>query len=358
MRLGFNPEHVVFARVAPLPSAVKSVTQLNSAIDEIVRRAAQLPGVVSATPALSRPFARSGGWEFGYSLPGDTPPSRANRPLFNVFLAGPTYFETMGTHLIAGRAFSAQDDGNAPAVVIVEASVARALWPGESAIGKRIGVGRQGGDFQTVIGVVEDTRYRDLRTTRLTAYLPFKQFSRFPAGFIAVRVRGDATATERALRSVVNDVDAGVFLPSITTLDQLTAEPLATPKLNAVLLIAFAVSIAALAAIGLYALLAAGVRTRRFELAVRLALGADPRGLASLVLNQGVRVLIVGGAIGLVVAFVAAHLISSAIYGVSASDPLTFATAIGIVAAIVGLASWLPARRAAGVNPSDALRGE
>ncbi|HEY4218001.1 MAG TPA: ABC transporter permease, partial [Gemmatimonadaceae bacterium] len=262
--LGFNPDHVVFARVAPSPDAVMSVAQFNGAIDEIVRRASQLPSAMSATPVLSRPFAAFGGWEFPYALPGDTPASRAGRPLFNVFLGGPTYFETMGTHLIAGRGFTAQDDERAPGVVIVEASVARALWPGESAIGKRIGIGRQV-DLQTVIGVAEDTRYRDLRTPRLTAYLPFKQFSQFPAGFIAVRVRGDPAPIERALRSLVREVNPGVFLPSITTLHDIANEPLATPKLNAVLLIAFAISIAMLAAIGLYALLAATVRARRFE---------------------------------------------------------------------------------------------
>jgi putative ABC transport system permease protein len=357
-QLGFNPENVVFARVAPAPSGVETAAQIETAIDEIVRRVSQLPGVVSATPTLSRPFARAGGWEFPYALPGDSPStSRANRPMFNVFLAGPTYFETMGTRLIAGRTFSAQDDEHAPGAVIIEASVARALWPGESAIGKRIGVGRQR-DLQTVIGVVEDTRYRDLRTARLTAYLPLKQFTLFAPGFIAVRVRGDLAPIERALRGVVADVDRGIFLPSITTLEQLTAEPLATPKLNAVLLIAFAISIASLAAIGLYALLSAGVRARRFELAVRLALGAEPRAVATLVLNQGVRVLIIGGAIGLVAAFIGAQLISSVTYGVSASDPLTFAAAITVVTTIVALASWLPARRAARVNPSDALRGE
>jgi putative ABC transport system permease protein len=263
----------------------------------------------------------------------------------------------MGTRLIAGRAFNPQDDEHAPGVVMMEASLARSLWPGENAIGKRIGIGRSD-NLQTVIGVVEDTRYRELRTTRLTAYLPVKQFTRFPPGFIAVRVRSDPAPIERALRGLVSDVDRGIFLPSITTLEQLTAEPLATPKLNAVLLIAFAISIASLAAIGLYALLSAGVRARRFELAVRLALGAEPRGVATLVLNQGMRVLVVGGTVGLVAAFIGARLISSVTYGVSASDPLTFAGAITVVTTIVALASWLPAQRAARVNPSDALRGE
>ncbi|HEY4215935.1 MAG TPA: ABC transporter permease, partial [Gemmatimonadaceae bacterium] len=264
LNLGFNPEHVVFARVAPSPSGLRNLAQLNADVDEIVRRASQLPGVVSATPAMHRPFAAAGGWEFSYSLPGDTPASIANRPLFNLFLAGPSYFQTMGTRVIAGRTFSAQDDEHAPGVVIVEASVARALWPGESAIGKRIGVGRRK-DLQTVVGVVEDTRFRDLRMPRLTAYLPFKQFALFAPSYVAVRVRGDAASTERALRPLANDVDPGIFLPSITTLHDIANEPLATPKLNAVLLIAFAISIAMLAAIGLYALLAATVRARRFE---------------------------------------------------------------------------------------------
>jgi hypothetical protein len=119
--------------------------------------------------------------------------------------------------------------------------------------------------------VIGGTRYRDLRVARPTAYLAPRQFPRFAPGFIAVRVHGDPAPTERALRIIVHDVDPGVCLPLVTTMDHLVAEPLATPKLNSILLIAFAASIALLAAIGLYGLLAASVRARRFELAVRLA---------------------------------------------------------------------------------------
>jgi len=358
VNLGFQPAQVIFARVAPSPSNVKSLERLDATIDEVVRRVAELPGVLSATPVMSRPFTGTGGWDFPYSLPGEAVGSRPARPMLNVYLAGPGYFETLGTRLVAGRMFDARDDANAPPVVIVDEQIARTLWPGESAIGKRIGVGREANDLQTVVGVVENTRYRELLSAWPTAYMPFHQFTRFPPGYIAVRVRGDPTSVERSLRSIVGDVDPGVFLPLVTTLDRLAAAPLATPKLNSILLIAFAASIALLAAIGLYGLLAASVRTRRFELAVRLALGAEPRGIAELVLRQGLGVFVVGGAIGLAVAVIGGRFAGSIVYGARAGDPLTLAASVVLVAGIVLIASWIPARRAACVRPSEALRGE
>jgi putative ABC transport system permease protein len=147
-------------------------------------------------------------------------------------------------------------------------------------------------------------------------------------------------------------------VPLLTTMDRLVAEPLATPKLNSILLMVFAGAIALLAAIGLYGLLAAGVRARRWELAVRLALGADAQMVSRLVLRQGAAVFAVGGAVGVCLAALGSRAISGEFYGVKPGDPLTLGLALLLAGAIVGLASWVPARRASRINPSDVLRGD
>jgi predicted permease len=354
--LGFRADNVAFFQLSARPGVKLDFNTALSSVERIAAAARATPGVVAASPVLVKPFAGPGGWDFSYRLPDDGPGDAANRQMLNVVPAGPEYFQTVGTRVIAGRSFTDDDRAGADPVVIVDASLAKQLWPGKDPLGQRIAVTAGSGVMQRVVGVAEDTRYREFLSPRPTVYAPFRQLSKFPPTYVAVRTRTNPSDLLRTLQGVIASTDPVWSVMSATTFDREVAAPLATPRLNSFLLATFALSIVILATVGVYGLVAAYVRTRRLDIAIRLALGAGTVTVHRLVLRRAAVMSAIGGVSGGLMVLLGAGLLRRVVFGVSPTDPLTLAGAITLPVAVSLIACVIPARRAAATNPVEALR--
>ncbi|MEW5927749.1 MAG: ABC transporter permease [Gemmatimonadota bacterium] len=265
------------------------------------------------------------------------------------------YFSTLRIPLVAGRGFAATDRAGSPPVVVVNERMARRMWPGENPVGKRL---RVRGLDREVVGVARDGTYEQMGEEPLAfLYLPMGQE---PVGraTVLVRSRGEPAAALAALRRAVAELDPNVPLREAMPLPASIGLSLFPQRLAAVLVGAFGVLGLVLAAVGVYGLLAFHVGQRRHEIGVRLALGAHTGDVLRMVLRQGMALVALGIAAGLIVALVVTRLLESLLFGVSPTDPLTFAAVPLALCAVALLASWLPARRAARTDPMTALRTE
>ena len=275
---------------------------------------------------------------------------------FNV--VGPNYFKTMETPLLSGRDFSDTDRKGAPGVAVLNETLAVTLWPGENALGKRVSVNGPEGPFLEVVGVARDGKYRSLgETPHPYIYQPLLQ-SYDPKMTLVVRTKGEAQSVASAVRVQIRALDANLPVADIKTFrDQLDLS-LFPSRLAAWTLGSFGVLALLLAAIGIYGVVSYSVAQRTREIGVRTALGAKAKDVLRLVLGEGLFVIAVGLVLGLLLASVATRVIASFLYGVGATDPLTFA-AVPLLMGFVALsASYIPARRATKVDPMVALRYE
>jgi hypothetical protein len=315
-------------------------------------RVRALPGVSSATMVIAAPF-QSTGLDVSIELPGDGPREMAGRPMVDGLAADADYFRTLGIPIKRGRVFSDADGETAALVGIVDESLARTLWPGQDPIGKQFTVV---GKPLTVVGVAGDTRYRQLMQPRHSVYVPYRQSLRWGPSLIAVRASRDGGSLATSVRSAVRESDARLVVSQITTVTERIDATTAQPRLNALLLGGFSISILLLTAVGLYSIAATYVRHREFEIAVRVALGAAPSDVVRLVVGQGVGVVIGGALVGAVAALAGAGVLASIIYGIRARDPAMFALALGGIGAVALVAFFLPARRASRTSPAEVLR--
>lgn len=324
--------------------------------DELLQRVRSLPGVTAAAATTTNPFRQSG---YSNSV---TPEERAaTAPPSGLVQAGwrsvtPGFFETMRIPVLSGRTFTAADREGSERVVVVSAGLARRLWPGEPAIGRRIYWGGTTGSTRTVIGVSGD-----IRDTQIDAeptpmlFLPHAQIP-VPSMTILVRTPDVMTGAAAALRDAVRDLDPTLPAPAIDVIRTSHAEVAAGPRFNLTLLGAFAAIAVVLAVTGVYAMLAFTVSERRRELAVRLALGASGTRVARLVLGSGLAMAAAGVAVGTAAAFGATRVLSGLLYGVEPTDPLTFAAAAAGLTAVAALACYLPARQASRLDAMAVLR--
>ena len=279
-----------------------------------------------------------------------------------VHYASPGYFDALRIPIRAGRVFDDRDRGDAPRGVLINETAARRLWPGQDPIGKRIRVGTSyfhGGDSAVaVIGVVGDVRYATAdQPAGLDVYAPALQVPFAPTAFV-VRTTGDPLGMVEAARRAIRSVDPELPIYSVRTMDEVGRIATGRIRFATTLLGFFAAMALLLAAIGVYGVLAYSVAERAREIAVRMALGADRREVTGLVLRQGMGPIGVGLVLGLGGALAGSRVLQGLLYGVGPTDPASFAAG-GIALAVAGLlASWLPARRAAGVDPNRVLREE
>src|SRR5215510_517363 len=274
--------------------------------------------------------------------------------------ASPDYFRALGTRMVEGREFTPRDDAAAAKVVIINHTMARNLFPNESAVSKRLQIvnSEQSNEWREIVGVVGDVRYSGLDDPGAAAiYTPFAQ-TPFMWTNLMIRASVQPQTLFQSVRKAVVSVDPLLEASNIRTMDQLVSESVARPRFNTSLLAAFAALALALAAVGIYAVIAYSVTQRTHEIGVRLALGSRKGNVILLILKQGMTPALVGAALGLGGAWAMTRLMSGLLFEVSATDPVTFAAVSLLLMTIALLACWIPARRAAKVDPMIALRCE
>jgi putative ABC transport system permease protein len=333
--------------------------------DRYTARLDALPGVSEAGAVSSLPL--SGAVESGgFTIEGRPAPAPGDRPNAEYAVVAGDYFAAMGIGLLGGRRFDTRDRGDSPGVVIVNRELARRHFPGVNAIGQRI---RTGFDFsggetpREIVGIVENVKQTSLDAEPVpAAYVPVTQM---PYPFMSVVVRAacartigdcDANAPLVAVRRELAAIDASLALSRVRPLDAVFADSIARQRFSMAVLGVFAALALLLALVGLYGVIAFSVAQRRREIGVRMALGAQPRDVLSLVLGEGMRVTLFGVAIGLAGAFALTRVLRSLLFDLSPTDPRFFAGAAALVAVVALLATYAPARRAVGVDATSALR--
>jgi predicted permease len=329
--------------------------QRRAFFDELQRRAAALPGVREATLAAIIPLGGTnmqvGLWVEGKPASGPRPPFA---PYFNV--VGSRYLETMGIPLVGGRSIGDEDRAKSPGVVVINERMAAHLWPSEPAIGKRVSLEGASGPWLTVVGIVRNTKYNSLGEQPPDFMLmPYAQHARSEM-VLQVRSAGGTRLTATTLRDLIHALDAQLPPMTVATLAEDMRIVLLPSELGAALLGVFGILALLLATVGIYGVTSYAVAQRTREMGIRAALGATARDLVTLVARQSMRVVTIGAAIGLVLALAAARLLISQLYGVSATDPLTFVLMPAFLLGVALLATIIPARRATRVDPSVALR--
>ena len=354
--LKFDAERLVATELAIPVDRIADKSRYLDLFNRLEVRLTSMPGVRRVTPVLSPPFIGSGGGIDGrLALPGQGADERRRNPIVNMEVIAPNYFATIGTPVLQGRAFTEADRDGAPGVVIVSASTARALWPGQDAIGKRVQLGKT---EVTVVGIVPDTRYRDLRSDRPSVYFPLAQ-SFFPVTPTQLLVRTEgSTSAASLIRQAVAEVDPAVTVAKVATLEEHLEEPRAQPRLNSMILGAFAVAALALAAIGLFSVMSTMVRGRQREIGIRMALGATSQEVGTMVVVRGVLIAGCGTLAGIVAARATGTLLSGLLYEINTTDLLTTASVALVVLLAAIIASVVPARTGSGVEPVIALRAE
>lgn len=363
---GFDVAHMLRVSID-----LRTAGYSDTASAEFFARAAEAlretPGVRGAALTTMTPLSGTM-YITGFRVPGFDDPSTTD-PALNLrrmmsgdyplsITAGTGYFSAVGTPLLQGREFQASDrDGSEP-VAIVNESFAKHYWPSTSPIGKCIEIGDAGkARCSTVVGVVADAKYIMLEEDpRPVFFVPLAQWSGDQDRYILVRTAGDPAAAIPNVRATLQRLAANLPYLNIQTMSDVLRPQLQPRRLGAAMFGAFGILALALAAIGLYGVIAYAVAQRTHEVGIRLALGAQPSQVLRLVVRQGVLLTVVGLAIGIVGALAGARLIAHFLFGVSATDPITFAGVCVALGAVAALASYIPARRAARVDPINALR--
>jgi predicted permease len=325
--------------------------------DDVITRVRAMPDVASASWGFPVPFDTE-----DRTIPFYVEGLRTNTRLqtipVDVSVVSENFVPAMGLRLIGGREFTLADSANAPEVMIVSQSLAARFWPGKNAIGQRVRRGDASGPEVTVIGVAADAKFVSLGDVNpRRAYLPLRQRYRYWETMI-VHTRGEPISALRPIQRVIASTDPTLPTFGITTMERAVDSGLSTSR-TAAMVAGFFGSLALLiAAVGLYAVVASGVTERTREIGVRLALGSTPSGVMRFVMRGGGRMGAWGLAIGIIAAFGVARAMAGLLVGLSPSDPLTFAAVPIVLAFVVVIATYLPARRAVRLDPVAALRSE
>ncbi|HKC70970.1 MAG TPA: FtsX-like permease family protein, partial [Terriglobales bacterium] len=283
-------------------------------------------------------------------------------PHSNIGRITPGYFSAMHIPLVSGRDFSGQDRQGGPLAVIIDVNLANQYWPNQNPVGQRIRYNSlsMGSDWATIVGVAAHSKRSALvgESGKGMRYYSLLQTGA-PSGFLVARTTGDPAALATTIRQAVKDVDPSQAAAyDLQTMEQRVADSLGPRRFAVTLLGTFAVIALVLAALGLYGIISYSVGLRTQEIGIRMALGARRQEVLGMVVGQGLRLLAAGVAAGLVVAFALAQALSSQLFEVSAFDPITLLAMVLVMAAVAILASYIPARRAARVDPIVALRYE
>jgi putative ABC transport system permease protein len=264
----------------------------------------------------------------------------------------------MGIPVLRGRPFTDDDRAGQPLVAVVSQSVARRFWPNGDAIGRRIGYPFDS-PWITVVGVVPDTKQDSLRDTSTTSiYMPWAQRTNMVSTelWLVTRTRVEPGSAGAAIRRIVHEIDRGVPVSDVRTMDDVVSRSVVGARFTAALVAVFALVALALGAVGIFGMMSYVVTERRHEMGLRMALGASANGIVKLIMGRALRLVAIGTVAGLACAIVAMQPLSHWLYGVSPTDPVTLAGVAILFGSVALLASYLPARRAARASPAAVMR--
>jgi putative ABC transport system permease protein len=360
INLGFDPSHVLTMQVT-LPPRKYNDTTADAYFQQLLARASRLPGAQSAAAVSYLPISGSdNGWSI--MIDGRVVKTIAESPSARPENVTADYFRVMSIRLVRGRVFTEQDRMGAPPVAIISEGMARKLWPGVDPIGHTLKMFDDKAPWVTIVGIVADVRARGFqKDIPETMYFPYAQSGQssyvMPLSMTAiVRAKGNPAGLIAPLRNLVHELDATVPVSQAATMDQIVGGSISDRRFATTLLAGFAALALALAGIGIYGVISYGVSQRTYEIGVRMAMGASPASIMRLVMREGGRMTVVGLLFGLIGAVAIDRLLRTMLVGVSATDIPTLLGVSGVLAAVAAGACLLPARRATGVSPTEALR--
>lgn len=358
-RLGFDASHMLVAELAIRYDEYNTTAKQAAFIRDLETQLGATAGVEGVSPVVAPPFSGAGGWTGHARTEGQSVDDAAKNPRFDMEVVGPGFFHAFGVPVLRGRAFTDDDRQGTVHVAVVSRSAARAYWPGRDPIGQRLFMGSSPNDAFTVVGLVPDTRYRDLRDALPSVYFPVAQSTlEFTPTTLAIRAAGDPGALVPAIRRVIDQAAPGVRLSTAAPFATYMREPLGQPRLNTYLLAMFGGAAVVLAAIGLFGVMSTMVRQRAHEIGVRMALGATAAAIRAMVLGRGLWIAGAGVLVGLVGALWANRALAALLYGVAATDLETLAGVAALLVGIAALATLGPARAGSRVDPMTALRAD
>jgi putative ABC transport system permease protein len=361
---GFDVERILTADLTLPGSRYQKEERKLEFHRQMIEKLENTPGVRSAALISSLPL-KAQNWGDIITKEGETRPM-VERPLAQFRFVSPHYFDAMAIALRRGRMLAETDRQRK--VAMVSESVARSVWPGEDAIGKRIQKSRIGGDpkneWVEVVGVVGDVRTESLeKKPPLLVYVPYWDGQYWQGGLFGdltfmVQTAQDPAMMAGMLRQTVRELDAELPLANVRTMREIMSESVGRRRFQAVLAMVFAVSALLLACLGIYGVISYAVARRRNEMGIRMALGAQASQVIGMIMKQGMRPVVAGLILGVMGALGAGALLSSLVFGVGARDPQTIAAVTIVLALVAAAACWIPARRASRIDPADALRYE
>lgn len=360
---GFSTQHLLAVDLPLSPNAYAKPEQRFAFFDQLMARAAALPGVRSIGGATTLPVSGAGGI-LHFNIYGRPPKSAHDFIMAGYRAVTPNYLETLGVPLLQGRTFTEHDDEKAPAVVVLNATMARVFFGGVSPLGQRMQLGalpEKSIPWMEVVGVVGDVKPDLGSNAQAEMYVPFKQVDALLPVYslsMILRTSGDPFTEVGALRSAVHDIDANQPVVKVRSMEQNISSSMVEPRFRTLLLALFGLLALVLAAIGIYGVMAHSVVQRTHEIGVRVTLGAETTDVMRLILGQGMRLAIAGVLIGWISASALMRILSKFLFGVTPLDPATFVTVAFLLAAVALLACYIPAQRAARVDPMVALRHE
>jgi predicted permease len=354
---GFDPRNVLSLRLT-VPGDAVARDSLPGLYTDLLERLDAVPGVTGAALGTCPPL--SGGCNITVLWTGNRDPDPMRDPLIGIYWATPDYFRTLGIRLERGRAFTNADRSDAPRVMLVSATAARKLWPGENPIGKHVRLGQggfSGPEGAEIVGVVGDIRQWVDSLPVPDVYIPLAQSPRSGA-FVFVRSSRDVATVAADVRRAIKDVAPAFPVYDMQTMTARGGAATARQRFSATLLGLFALTALSLAVVGIYGVMSLVVNARTREIGIRIALGADGRRVQRLVVAEGMALVGVGAVIGIAAALICTRVLQDFLFGLTATDPVTYASIVIVLALTAAAASWLPARRAARVDPLQALRAE
>ena len=360
--VGFRPDHLLTARVILAGASWDSTEKRVAFYESVLGRLKQVPGITQAGLTLSLPIEGSN-WGSVFLVRDKPVPPRAELPTSAFVPVSTGYFETMGIRLRTGRFFDAHDDANARRVAVVNETLARKLWLCENPIGKFIKQGwpetpEQLAPWREVVGVVNDVKLNGVdRDTPMQAFLPLAQN---PSRSIAIvlRTSTEPEAVARAVASAVNEVEKELPVARVFPMTRLMQDAIARQRLSTMILAVFAIVAIVLAAVGLYGVVAHSVTERTREIGVRMALGAERTQVLRLFVTHGIVTAAIGTAVGLAGAAVLSRWLETLLFEIKPTDPITLGGVAVILLIVAAVACYIPARRAAKMDPLIALRAE